>query len=764
MRLKLFPKIALILTSLATIPVMIVGWQTYSLNKDHLENTILVLHANLGTSLSVRIEQYLNGLVGKVRASIEALRMQGLVSGEALQAFLNSNGEFISIAFINPKGNELLKAVHPAYPEEKKLRDRSGEPALTAYLSQQFNSQQNPEPAFGFYFEQRDPRLSIVLPFDPQNFYRGAFYIVVSLSELWQGIATGGVGVLPADRVAFVVDKDGIVIAHSQRPELALNKTSFAKHPIVAEALLKRTIGSKEYTDEQGRSIIGSYSRVNLTQWVAVIEQPKATAFLPVYETRKRALEIVLLSLAAAALIAFFLAKNLSQPIFSLIDGARKVARGEFDHSVSVKTKDEMSDLATTFNEMVQELKRYNELQVDRLIEEKTKTESIIFSIADGIVLTDQEGCVQLANERAIKIFALSKSAANQRSAFALKHESASLSAAAAPPAEQLEEQSWIGKPLIELMPDPQIKQALRELLSKPESPIVREITIVNADYQQHYQLASELVYTPKTGKKLGVVTVIHDVTLERQMDELKESFLHSITHDLRGPMTSIIGFMKFLLDQTAGPITDQQRQMLQIIDHASTRLLGMINDILDVAKIEAGKLEIEPLPVQLNSLIEEVKLLYQPLADKKAIQLNAALPPNAPAESFLVNGDANQIERVIGNLVANAIKFTPTSGLITVSLEDFPDRVRIAVQDNGPGIPDEDKEKIFDKFQQVKGQKRGGTGLGLTICKYFVELHQGKIWVESEIGKGSRFVFWIPKGLQRSASGEIVCEKVAAT
>ncbi|OGR83081.1 MAG: hypothetical protein A2636_05185 [Elusimicrobia bacterium RIFCSPHIGHO2_01_FULL_64_10] len=723
MRLKLFPKIALILVFLATLPVIIVGWQTSSLNQEHLESNILELHTNLANSLAKRIGIYLSSVASKLRAFVDSLRMQGIISAVPFQTFLNANGEFKVVSFLNSGGVELLKAISDgAGPEEEKLLDRSGDPVYLSYRGQDQKVGAF-EPKFDFSFKNRRPSFTIVFPYHPRDPKQGALYVEISLEDLWKDIITQGAGVGGGGREAFVADEKGRVIAHSDGRIGA--ETDFSANPIVREALQKKTIGSKEYADAGGRPIVGAYAAVDWAGWVAVIQQPKDAAYFAVRETRRRALQIVLISLGAAALAAFVLAKNLSRPIFNLIEGARAIARGDFDAAVDIHSNDEMGDLARTFNEMSRELKRYNELQVDLIIEEKTKTESVIFSIADGILLTDRSGSIQLLNDQAADIFSLKRPA----------------------------QENLIGRNLLELVPDAKAKKTLGEFLSDPEAHQKKEIVLPGGGRERHFQLSSEPVYAPRTKKNIGVVTVVHDVTLEREMDRLKENFLHSITHDLRNPMTSIQGFVRFLKEEVAGPVNDKQLKMLETMDRAGMRLIGMINDILDSAKIEAGKMELEIGAVPMRRVLEDVRDLYAPFAERKSIHLILDLP--AGDGEFAIQGDRSLIERVAGNLAANAIKYTPYDGNVHISLEDFPDKVQVAVSDDGPGIPEEYRESVFEKFKQVQGEKHGGTGLGLTICRYFVELHGGKIWLESEVGKGSRFIFWIPKGLKRGkASG----------
>lgn len=236
-------------------------------------------------------------------------------------------------------------------------------------------------------------------------------------------------------------------------------------------------------------------------------------------------------------------------------------------------------------------------------------------------------------------------------------------------------------------------------------------------------------------------------MTLENQLDKMKENFLHSITHDLRNPMTSIRGFLKFLLDGIAGPLNEQQKKMVETIDRASLRLLGMINDILDLAKLESGRFDLQLSATDLAEVSQRVIDLLKPQLVKKSITVELVPPKDAPTP--VIQADNRLLERVITNLVGNAIKFTPENGKITLTIYDKPDKLEMDVADTGEGIPAEYIEKIFDKFQQVKGQGKGGTGLGLTICKYIVEAHKGRIWAESELGAGSKFNFFIMKNLK---------------
>lgn len=719
MKLKLFPKIALVAVLLATLPAAIVGWQTATLNRVHLENNILELHGNLANSLAGRIGFYLDAVTGKLRALIETLRIQGISSKAPLDAFLDSNDEFVSIAFLNPAGKEILKSVNGIYGEDDKLDSREEDPVFKDFAGQ--TGQDHALPRFGFFFEKSQPRMKIYYPYDPGNLKRGALVIVISLKDLWDDVIQEGAGLGSGGRAAFLADESGRLIAHSDpavmKKILEAGPVPARDHPLVAEALQARSVGSKQFTDASGQEKVGSYARVKWTGWIPAIEQPMKTAYFPIYETRRRAWAVVVFSVLAAGLSAFWLAKGLSSPIFKLIAAARKVAENNFDQKVDIRSNDELGDLAETFNVMIWELRRYSELQVDRLIEEKTKTESVIFSIADGLVMTDGEGKIEIINDMAARVFALSP--------------------------------AGVGQNILEAVTDDRIKEMLRQALAQQGAEAKKEIQVSEGQRTFHYQISSEKVVNPRNGKALGVVTVAHDVTLERELDELKESFLHSITHDLRNPMTSIQGFIKFLIDEKSGPINDAQRSMLETMDRASSRFIGMISDILDLAKMEAGKFDITLKTFSLDAVLEMLEKIYQPMAERRKIDFKVFW--EAGSRPVQMTADEDLIERVTGNLIANAVKFTPLDGKVQVKVRDLPDKIEISVTDSGPGIPEEFRKKVFDKFQQLRqeGRQKSGTGLGLTISKYFVELHRGEIRVEAgEGGLGARFVFWVPKDL----------------
>jgi CheY-like chemotaxis protein len=228
-----------------------------------------------------------------------------------------------------------------------------------------------------------------------------------------------------------------------------------------------------------------------------------------------------------------------------------------------------------------------------------------------------------------------------------------------------------------------------------------------------------------------------------REVDRLKSQFLANMSHELRTPLNSIIGFSRVVLKGIDGPVTDRQREDLEAIHNSGQHLLGLINDILDVSKIEAGKMELDFEPVNLREVVKGVMSTAIALVKDKPIELQQSVPDDLPP----ITADERRVRQVLLNLLSNASKFTQ-AGFIRVEARVVGDEVVLSVADSGPGIPKEQQDSIFEPFTQVDGSStrdHGGTGLGLTISHSFVQLHGGRMWLESGRGEGSTFYFALP-------------------
>ncbi|MCU0606489.1 MAG: ATP-binding protein [Candidatus Edwardsbacteria bacterium] len=241
-----------------------------------------------------------------------------------------------------------------------------------------------------------------------------------------------------------------------------------------------------------------------------------------------------------------------------------------------------------------------------------------------------------------------------------------------------------------------------------------------------------------------GSVLLCQDITIEQQAAKLREEFVGMLSHDLRNPLAAIIATLELALDGSLGDLNENQQQFLTNAMNDSRRMLGMLNDLLDGYKYEAVQLKLEKAPFDITQVIATLVAEFSSLARERDIELLQDTPIG-----LTVTADEGKINRVVSNLLSNALKFTPKRGRIVVTAAEKPEQIEVSVADNGEGIPPEDQEKVFEKFYQVKKRKLGrktGTGLGLPLCRQLVEAHGGKIWAESQYGKGSTFIFTLPK------------------
>ena len=235
------------------------------------------------------------------------------------------------------------------------------------------------------------------------------------------------------------------------------------------------------------------------------------------------------------------------------------------------------------------------------------------------------------------------------------------------------------------------------------------------------------------------------------QSNRYKSEFLANMSHELRTPLNAILGFSEILLDLTMNLTAGERTEFLRNIHSSGQHLLGLINDILDLAKIEAGKMELHAEEMPVKEAIQEVTGILDPMARQQGLQVTTV----GAAEAGVIKADRSKFKQVLYNLLSNAVKFTPPPGQITLTVKDSPSQLTVSVQDTGIGMKPEDLPKLFREFEQIDGsytRRYQGTGLGLALCRRFVQMHGGRIWAESQFGKGSTFTFTIPRGLRPAA------------
>ena len=348
--------------------------------------------------------------------------------------------------------------------------------------------------------------------------------------------------------------------------------------------------------------------------------------------------------------------------------------------------------------------------------EKSRELETVLQGIGDGVLVADPHLRLLMMNAVAAQIFALE-----------------------GPPRA--------GVPMAQVLPGNPLLDLLEETLQAGEEAI-REIELQDRRGGEHtYQaLASPLV--AEDGRVQGVVAVLRDVTAQKELERMKSDFLSVVSHELKTPLHSIKGFVEIILMGKTGPINELQRDFLSTVKQQTDHLQRQINDLLEFSRLESGQVKLYVEEVRLAALAARVLDKLAPLAQEKGLTLYNRLLPDFPS----VQGDRMRLEQVLTNLVENGIKFTPAGGSVTVEGIDLGDEVQVMVSDTGIGVPLAERERIFDRFYQVDGGARRayrGAGLGLTICKHIVAHHGGRIWVEDNEPRGSRFCFVLPKRLE---------------
>jgi PAS domain S-box-containing protein len=378
---------------------------------------------------------------------------------------------------------------------------------------------------------------------------------------------------------------------------------------------------------------------------------------------------------------------------------------------VEVSSQDEVGVLAAEYNRMAERIRRLRSSDLGKLLVAQQTTEAAIDSLYDPVIVTDGEGCVTRLNHAAEEIFG--------------------------------SEKENTGKHVGEVSRDARIAGAVAEALAS-QRPVAGEgLSSVLPFAVDGLERAFRLRTTPMRDNGnhlLGAVTILEDITHLREIDRLKSEFIATASHELRTPLTSVQMGVHLLLEGALGELTDSQNEVLQACRQDCERLDKLMRDLLDLSKIEEGESKPQLATVSARDLLTTAIREWGPQVEAKGLRLTV----EAPVELPWVMVDRLQIERVVSNLVINALRHT-RQGEIKISAEERENYVAVSVSDTGSGIPNEYLPQIFDKFVQVPDAPNGGAGLGLSISKSIVEAHGGQISVQSQVGRGTTFTFTLP-------------------
>jgi signal transduction histidine kinase len=425
-------------------------------------------------------------------------------------------------------------------------------------------------------------------------------------------------------------------------------------------------------------------------------------------KSAEKAKTIITIMLTICLLIGFTFIFNfpslVASPLAKLTEAIKAIANKNYGERIHMDRKDEFGDLANAFNTMAERLDEYEHSNLSKILFEKRRAEAVINSLKDASIGIDIKGTVLFANQQALQLL-------------------------------NLKEQDIVGQNQEEI----KRRNDLFRFLINEQNSIPFKIVV---DGKENY-FTKEIIELTNEDQKAGQVIVLKNITPFKELDVAKTNFIATVSHELKTPLASSDFSLKLLEDQRVGSLTPEQRELVQSLKEDNKRLLRILSELLDLSQVESGKIQLNLQPIQADILVRRAVESVQNVAKEKNVSIKRELKENLPD----IKVDTDKTVWVLNNFLTNAIRYSSRDSDVIIEVDKKEGSMQFSVKDFGKGIASEYKDKIFDRYFRVPGSKEG-TGLGLAICKEFIETQGGKIWVESEIGGGSRFGFSFPIGL----------------
>ncbi len=609
----------------------------------------------------------------------------------------------------------------------------------------------------------------------------------VNLKLIWDVVSQIKVG---ESGSAYVIDRQGRLIAHPDI-SLVLRNTDMSRLPQVRAARQSDPNdpdGNLQVAQNiQGREVLTASAPIEPLGWRMFVELPVEEAYASLYEALYRLVYVLLAALIFAGLAGVFLARRMVGPIQALRAGAARIGSGDFAQRISIKTGDELEGLANQFNDMGERLQE-SYADLENKVEQRTselaqsvgelralgEVSQAVNSTLDleQVLSTIVTKATQLSNTEAGAIYVFDELqqefrlratyGMSEETIAAVRDQHVSISEAVSEAAEQGEPMQIADlrneppSPVNEIM----LREGYRARLLVPllrSDEIFGALVVRRKEPGEFSKSTVDLLRTFAAQSVLAIQNARLFLEIEEKSRQLadaskhKSQFLANMSHELRTPMNAILGYTELILDGIYGEPAEKMVGVLTRVQTNGKHLLGLINDVLDLSKIEAGQLTLSLTDYSIKDMVYNVFGVVESLAKNKNLALNVEMPAQLPA----AHGDERRLTQVLLNLVGNALKFTDQGG-VTIKAAASHDSFTVSVTDTGPGIAPADQAKIFEEFQQADSsttKEKGGTGLGLAIAKQIVEMHGGRLWVESELGKGSTFQFSLPINVERQAA-----------
>jgi len=505
-----------------------------------------------------------------------------------------------------------------------------------------------------------------------------------------------------------VIGMDGRLLGDSGlTPELLLAADNHAGRPEVADALRNGFGTSRRFSHTLRRQMLymaAPFGKGEVSGVLRFSVPERQAASLGRRGVNVAGAGLILI-LFSSLFITFVTSVYVSRPLVSISRTAELMAKGDLSRKALVNSGDEIGDLAASLNSLAEEIKG----RIDGISSEKAKLDAVLASMFEGLVVTDEQEKVVLMNPSLRRLFSVKEDPQ--------------------------------GSKLIEVLRNTAVQEMADKIILEKERLVTGEIRVF---VPEEKVLRVNGVPIIRRGRLEGAVMVFHDITELRRLEKVRQDFVANVSHELRTPLSSIKGYAETLLD---GAVEDKghAREFIGIIHQESDRLANLINDLLDLARIESGNMELSKAPFDVLAVAKRAVESMGGQARAKSIKLGiTAFSGVLP----LAVGDEFGFRQVLTNLLDNALKYTPEGGGVTISVEAAGGFLQVNVADTGIGISPADIPRIFERFYRVdkaRSREAGGTGLGLSIVKHIVQAHGGRVWVESAPGSGSVFSFTIP-------------------
>ena len=778
---RLFRKYFLLILGLVCGALLISGaiglYFSYQENKSALSS----VQREKALGAAARIEQFIRQIEQQLTfAALQQLGSgadgmeQRLLEFHKLQRLVPA---ITDIAQIDAKGREQLLVSRLGMNVTDSGIDRSGDPA--------FKGARPEQTWFGpvSFRKETEPYMSIAVRAKGEA---GAVTVAdVNLKFIWDVVTRIKIG---KKGKAYVVDGTGHLVADPDIG-LVLRKTDLSKLPQVQFALKPDAEESFALvaSDLSGASVLTAYGSIESLGWKVFVEQPFDEVFETLNAAILRSAVLIAAGLLISALVALWLARSMVHPIRILQEGAARIGAGDLEQKIDIRTGDELEALAGQFNQMSAQLQE-SYANLERKVEVRTAEleETLRYQKASagilGIIASSVEntqpvfdaiaraaaGVIQNAR---VQLFLVRDGMMHHVGGTGLTDEQRQRLRDLFP--SPLEKSSYGGVAIVEKrvvhVPDvladqhqPEINKAVTErtgLRAILVVPMMREgeaIGCITTSFTEPGVFTDKQIALLKSFSDQAVIAIenarlFHEIQDKSRQLEIanqhKSDFLANMSHELRTPLNAIIGFSEVLVEKMFGEVNDKQLDYLKDIHSSGRHLLSLINDILDLSKIEAGRMELDVADFDLRSALENAITLVRERAQRHGIALSLDVDPSLG--NF--RGDERKFKQILLNLLSNAVKFTPEGGKVGVVARPGANAVEFSVSDTGVGIAAADQDLVFEEFRQVGKdytRKAEGTGLGLALTRRFVELHGGTIRLESTPGKGSTFSFTIPRGL----------------